>query len=308
MTIPKIGLGTWKAREPAELREAIRYAVEDAGYRHIDCAANYMNEEDIGAALADLFKRGVVKRQDLWITTKLWNSKHRPDLVEVGCRESLKKLQLDYLDLYLIHHPASFIVTPDFEYFPRDDKGQLIFDRVPLIDTWKEMEKLVGLGLVKHIGVSNFTINQLERFRFSPEVKIQPFANQVEFHLYLQQEPMRMYLKFRGILMEGYSPLGSGDFRKEDQPILLDDPELKAVAAELKQPVGSVALKFLLQLDSGIAILPKSVTPARIKSNINLDGFTLSPAQFERLKKRDRAFRYIDVRRLWGIDVQGDGW
>jgi aldehyde reductase len=305
---PAIGLGTWKAPKTEVLVEAIRYAVEEAGYRHIDCAACYGNEAVVGQAISDLMTRGVVKREELWITSKLWCTRHRPDLVEVGVRQTLADLKIDYLDLYLIHHAASFVITDDDNQFPRDDQGAMRLDKVPLIDTWRAMERLVDIGLVRYIGVSNFTIAMLERIRYAPGVKIQPFVNQIEFHLYMQQEPLRQYLSARGILLEGYSPLGSGDFRKPDEPVLLEDEELNAVAKELNQQVGSVALKFLQQISGGATLLVKSVTPARIQSNIHLDGIRLTDEQIERLKRRERCYRFVDVRRLWRHDVCGDEW
>jgi diketogulonate reductase-like aldo/keto reductase len=148
----------------------------------------------------------------------------------------------------------------------------------------------------------------LERLRFSPNVKVQPFVNQVEFHLYMQQEPLRWYLQHRGIILMGYSPLGSADWAKPDEPSLLKDEVLLAVAAETGQQVGAVALKFLQQLHPGVILLVKSVTPARIYSNLHGPDFTLSQDQMERLKAREKVHRYVNPQRQWGWDVLGDGW
>lgn len=301
-----IALGTWKSK-PEELKEAIRYAIEEAGYRRIDCAFAYENESSIGEALQDLFKRNVVKREDLWITSKLWNTYHRPDLVEEGCRKSLQDLQLDYLDEYLMHCPCAFVVTEDHQLNPVDEKGVYLIDHVSIIDTWKAMEKLVEKGIVKRIGVSNFTTNMLERLRYCKEVTIQPYANQIEFHLFMQQEPLREYLTKRNIIIEAYSPLGSNDFRKPEEPHLLEDEVLVQVSKEVNQPVASVALRFLLMLQPNAVIIPKSVTPERIKSNISL-GFSLNEDQVQRLKGCERFYRYVNIRNNWGLDVLGDGW
>jgi len=208
----------------------------------------------------------------------------------------------------LVHHSASFILTPDQKHFPRDADGKSILDNVPHIDTWKAMEHLVELGLTKQIGLSNFTISMLERLRLNPEVKIKPYAVQVEYHISMQQGPLRQYLKENGIILQGYSPLGSGDWRKPEEPNVLEDPELVAVAKELDQPVGTVALKFLRQLHEGVVLLVKSVTPARIYSNLHLDGPGLSPEQLERLKARERFYRFVNPKRQWRHDVLGDGW
>jgi hypothetical protein len=142
-----------------------------------------------------------------------------------------------------------------------------------------------------------------------PDIKIQPYANQVEFHLYMQQEPLRWYLKMRGIIMEGYSTLGTNDWRKPHEPVVLQDEVLKQVAEETGQTVGAVELRFLDQLGEGeIILLAKSVTPSRIKANIEIDGFTLTDEQMERLKKREMCYRFVNPRNNWGHDILGDGW
>lgn len=307
--MPKVGLGTWKSPKNEVLIDSIKYAVNDAGYRHIDCAWVYGNEEVVGTALEQLFSSGAVKREDLWVTSKLWHSKHKPDVVEAACRQTLADLKLDYLDLYLIHHPASFVVTDTNEIVPRDANGDAILDKVPIADTWLAMERLVELGLVKHIGVSNFSIGMLEQLKYNKAVKIQPFVNQCEFHLYMQQGPMLWYLKEQGIVFQGYSCLGTNDWRKEHEPCLLEDEELVKVSKEVGQCVGSVELRFLQQLTNGEAVLiVKSVTPERIKSNISFDNFTLTEDQMDRLKARERCYRFVDGRPDWGRDCIGDGW
>lgn len=303
--IPQIGLGTWKALNPDELVNAIKYAVKEAGYTHIDCAACYENEEVVGKALREVFSSGV-KRENIWVTSKLWNTQHHPDCVEAACRKTLKDLGLDYLDLYLIHHPANFKrMKLDEDKFPRDSEGNIIIDySLSIIDTWKAMEKLVEKGLVKHIGVSNFSINQLERIKFSG-CKIKPYTNQVEFHLYFQQGPLRRYMHDEGIIFTGYSCLGAADFNKG--PVLLDDPVLKEVAQETKKSVGEVALRFLLHLEPGASLLAKSVKPERIYKNNHLN-FELTEAQINKLRARDRFFRYVNAKELWRFDQLGDGW
>ena len=167
-------------------------------------AACYENQQTIGEAIHKVLENGKIKREELWVTSKLWNENHDPACVEETCRQTLKDLQVDYLDLYLMHWPCDFQAVSGAG---DATTGKITLGHTPLIETWKAMEKLVEKGLVKHIGTSNFTINMLERFRFSKEVKIQPYLNQVEFNLYMQQEPMRDYLHKRGIRMGGYSPL-----------------------------------------------------------------------------------------------------
>jgi aldehyde reductase len=299
--IPKVALGTWLLGAD-EVMDVILYAFEEAGYRHLDCAELYGNEAAIGVALNALFSRGKVKREDIFITSKIWNTHHTPAEVEICLRRTLANLQCGYLDLYLIHWPCTFVSRPDGDPLPRDDTGTVVLDRSKkVLDMWPEMERMIELGLTKHIGVSNFTIEFLEKMRFDPRVKIQPFANQVEYNLYMQQEAMRNYLEFRGIYLDGYAPLGTagGD--------LLNDPVLKEVAAEVGKDVGAVALRFLLQICPIASVLPKSKSQARIKSNIEL-GFDLTDEQIAKLKGREKCVRSCDCSTSWKIDLFGDRW
>lgn len=166
---PRIGFGTLRAGSDEQTQEAVRYAIEEAGYRSIDTALIYSNEVAVGKAIKDVISRGVVKREDLWITTKLKDTEHNPDDVEPACRESLKNLGLDYVDLYLIHNPYAFKKDPSKQIIIQDDgysnANANILDRsIQVSDTWKAMERLVKLGISKHIGVSNFNIEILEMY------------------------------------------------------------------------------------------------------------------------------------------------
>lgn len=305
--IPVTGLGTWKSTEEASLINAIKYSVEEAGYRHIDCAKCYGNEKSVGKALHDILSRGVVKREELWVTSKLWCTDHHPDHVEAACRQTLADLQLDYLDLYLIHHPTAFVREGN-EMFPKEADGTAKIDRsISLIDTWRAMEHLVEIGLVKHIGVSNFTINMLERIRFAEGVKIQPYTNQCELHLYLQQEPLIHYMNQRGIIFTAYSPLGTNDWRQPDEPCVLEDPVLCEIAKELGCTPADVELEFLRRIAPGVSLLVKSVTPARILQNIK-PGPALTDAHVAKLKSRERCYRFVDATKMWKVDQLGDGW
>lgn len=306
-TFPRLGFGTWKCQNNEQVTEAVRYAIEEAGYRHIDCAFIYGNETFVGKALHDVLSRGVVKREELWITSKLWCTEHDPKDVEAACRNTLKDLQLDYLDLYLIHDPYAYKKI-DNNPAPRDANGNVMFDRtIPISDTWKAMEKLVPLGLCKHIGVANFNIELLEKIRVAPGVTMKPYTNQVELHLYLQQPALIQYCQSRNIIVTGYSCLGTPDSASPDCPILLKDEVLNAVAKEINKTPAQTELRFLLELGSNVVVLAKSVTPERIRSNIDLD-FELTQEQMERLKNRDRYFRYCDRLKMLGINCFGDEW
>jgi aldehyde reductase len=299
MSIPPLGLGTYQARDAEVLESAVAYAIEVAGVRHIDTAWSYENEAIIGRALAKVFAKGAVRREDLFLATKLSNYRHQPDAVEPACRAQLARLGVRYLDLFLVHWPLAFAPVPGVE-----SHGIMVPDVVVLpidvLDTWAAMERLVDLGLVRSIGVSNFSIEMLERMRFS--CRIQPATNQVEMNLYQQQAALVHYLEWRGgILLTAYSPLGQGKARPFGVP-LLEDPVLGEVAEETGKTAAQVALAFLIQLSPVVRVIPKSVTPARISENAALD-FKLSEAQIARLKARDRNIRTFDTMKAWGVDV-----
>jgi aldehyde reductase len=307
MECPRLVLGTYEITQAEDLGELLRYALEDCGYRHIDCARRYENQEEIGAALQFVFGRGKVKREDVWITSKLWNNAHEPERVEAACRDTLGQLKLDYLDLYLIHQPISVEYKGIAEFQPVDEHGNTLFLNTPIAATWKAMEALVEKGLARHIGVSNFTIAMLEKMRHNPDIRIQPFTNQVEFHLFMQQEPMRWYLKQRGILLSAYSPLGAPGFQK-NRIRLLEDPTLVAVSKETGRSPAAVALRFLDQIEDNMALIVKSASKERLKMNTEYKSFSLSDEQIAKLKQCEKCYRYWRYQEEFGVDILGDGW
>jgi diketogulonate reductase-like aldo/keto reductase len=268
--LPPVGLGVFQVSNENELYDSIRAAVE-AGYTHFDTAFAYGNEKFLGNVLRELIKEGKISREQIQITTKLWSTMHRE--VEKGCRISFENLDLGPIELYIVHNPVSLKSI--------EGPGRFTLDLdVDLMQVWKDMEKLVALGLVKNIGVSNFTVNQLKRILDICTIK--PFCNQIEIHLLHQNTELVDFCKQNGILPVAFSPLA-----QKPLDILFTLPKLQEVASKHGKTMGQVALKFLLQ--QGITIIPKSTNPKRIKENIDLFNFELTSDEIKDLAKEGQA-------------------
>jgi alcohol dehydrogenase (NADP+) len=275
--MPALGFGTL-IPDPAVTKTATRDAL-DAGFRHFDCAERYRNEPEVGEALQAGLGANGIARENIFVTTKLWNSNHRPERVEPAFEASLDRLRLEYLDLYLIHTPYAF--QPGDEQDPRDQNGNVLYDNgVTLLDTWRAMESLVDHGRCRAIGLSDIGLNELLPIYESARIK--PAVVEVEAHPYLPETELLEFCKEKGVVFLAFAPLGHGM-----TPGPLEDPIILAVAARVRKTPAQVLLAWAVQ--RGTALLTTPRTAARAKEN-----FDISPlpedalAEINRIQTRQR--------------------
>jgi aldehyde reductase len=257
--MPALGFGTL-IPDPAVTITATRDALE-AGFRHFDCAERYRNEREVGETLQAGLAAGGITREDIFVTTKLWNSNHRPERVEPAFEASRDRLRLNYLDLYLIHTPFAF--QPGDEQDPRDQNGNVIYDHgVTLLDTWRAMENLVDHGKCRAIGLSDVGLKELLPIYESARIK--PAVVQVESHPYLPETELLEFCKEKGIVFLAFAPLGHGM-----KPGLLEDPVITAVAARVGKTSAQVLLAWAVQRGTALLTTPKSAARARENFDIS---------------------------------------
>ncbi|SCB50857.1 aldo/keto reductase [Rhizobium lusitanum] len=253
--MPAVGFGTL-IPDPVTTKRAVAKALS-VGFRHFDCAERYRNEEAVGEAIAEAIADGSVQREDLFVTTKLWNTNHRPERVKAALEASLRRLKLDYLDAYLVHTPYAFL--PGDELDPRDENGQVIYDAgISLIETWHALEALVESGRCRSIGLSDITLDKLKEI--VANARVTPAIVQVESHPYLPEWELLDYCQANGIVLLAFAPLGHAM-----EPNLLTDPVITGIADRVNKTPAQVALAWAVQRGTGF--LTTSIKPLRIEEN-----------------------------------------
>merc|ERR1712002_58525 len=296
--MPQFGLGTWLS-EKGKVKEAVEHAITK-GYRNVDAAWIYGNEGEVGEAIEAKINDGTVKREELFIATKLWNTFHKPENVAKNCELSLKNLRVDCIDLYLMHFPIAFQGDENFkaqldQTDPRDVKRHLTED-VDYVDTWKAMEELVKQGKVKSIGVSNFNTFQLKRLLDNCTIK--PVNNQIEIHPYLNNDELVKFCQSNDITVTAYSPLGNPSkpvTRKwtGEEITILEEETIVGIAKKHNKTPAQILIRFAL--DRGIHVIPKSITPSRIESNSQVFDFKLSNDEVAAIMKMNKNFRVVEL-------------
>ena len=296
--IPPVGLGFWKV--DAGIAASLVETAAQIGYRHFDCACDYGNEAGIGEGLARVMAGGV-DRSELWVTSKLWNTYHRPQHVRAACERSLAELGLDYLDLYLVHFPIALKFVPfetryppEWIHDPSAADPRMEYDPVPLADTWGAMEELKDAGLVREIGVSNYNIGLLRETLAG--CRHRPAVLQVELHPYLTQETLLRFCRQEGVAVTGFSPLGAGSYvsigmASADENVLRD-PVVTTIAADHARTPAQVCLRWAVQ--RGTSVVPKSTDETHLRENLAVFDFELSDAEMAAITALDRGRRFND--------------
>lgn len=297
--MPALGLGTWKI--PRDVCAETVHAAIAAGYRHLDCACDYGNEVEVGQGIARAIDEGLVTREDLWITSKLWNTYHRPEHVGPAVRRTLSDLGVEYLDLYLIHFPIALRFVPfevryppEWLFDPQAEPARMEFDDVPIATTWAAMEELSRAGLTRNIGVCNMTTGFL--LDLLAGASIPPAVLQVEVHPYLTQERLVRFAALHDIAVTAFSPLGAGSYvslgMAQASQSALEDPVVRAIADRMGASPAQVVLAWGIQ--RGTSVIAKSSSAARLRENLGAAALSLSDDDMAAISGLNQDRRFND--------------
>ena len=298
-SMPVVGLGLWKI-DPANVAQAVYNAIK-AGYRHLDSAADYGNEAEVGEGIKRAIDDGLCTREELWVTSKLWNTYHREEHVAAACRKSLDDLGLDYFDLYLVHFPIALKYVdfadrypPEWLFDPSAEAPTMQRDLVPLSETWSAMERLVDDGLARHIGVCNYNTGLLHDLMSYARIK--PAMLQIESHPYLTQEALIRTAQEYGMAVTAFSPLGASSYLELDMASQEETVLTERVVAEIAERHDVSAAQVVLRwgLQRGTSVIPKTTKPERLSENLALAGFELSQVEMAAISGLNKNRRFND--------------
>lgn len=298
-SMPTVGLGLWKI-DPGAVADAVYQAIK-VGYRHLDSAADYGNEKEVGEGIALAITDGLCSRDELWVTSKLWNTYHRREHVEAACRKSLEDLGLDYFDLYLVHFPIALSYVdfndrypPEWIFDPEAENPGMQLDAVPLSETWGAMEKLVEVGLCRQIGICNYSTSLVHDLMSYARIK--PAMLQVESHPYHTQEALLRTAQQYGIAVTAFSPLGALSYVSLDMATANDSVLTAPVVVAAAQRTGATAAQVVLRwgIQRGTAVIPKTSNPQRLVENLHLSELSLNEDEMAAISALNQNRRFND--------------
>lgn len=298
-SMPTVGLGLWKI-DPGAVADAVYQAIK-VGYRHLDSAADYGNEKEVGEGIALAITDGLCSRDELWVTSKLWNTYHRREHVEAACRKSLEDLGLDYFDLYLVHFPIALSYVdfndrypPEWIFDPEAENPGMRLDAVPLSETWGAMEKLVEVGLCRQIGICNYSTSLVHDLMSYARIK--PAMLQVESHPYHTQEALLRTAEQYGIAVTAFSPLGALSYVSLDMATANDSVLTAPVVVAAAQRIGATAAQVVLRwgIQRGTAVIPKTSNPQRLVENLHLSELSLNEDEMAAISALNQNRRFND--------------